>query len=433
MTRLRTLLTGGILSLGVALLSFPAGAGAATTPSPYVVVYNDSVTNVSTETASLVTQLGFSTTFRYTAALDGFAASLTPTQVSQLQADPAVAYVEPDRPISASGMQALASRETLPVGIRRVAAATTTQVHAASGANVAVLDTGIDLRNTDLNAVSGVNCITPASTAQDDNGHGTNVAGIIGAKDQGAGVVGVAPGTRLYAVKVMNKSGTGTLSQILCGINWVTANAAALNIKVANLSFSGSGANDSNCGNSNSDAEHQAICQSVAAGINYVVSAGNNGANLASYVPGAYPEVLTVTATSDTDGLPGGVGSRVSCVSGQKDDTYATYSNYAVSTSDQAHTIAAPGTCVVSDKMGGGTSTYYGTSQAAPAVAATVALCIDDGGAPGPCAGLTPAQIIAQIRSDSAAHATSSNGFSGDPFRPLSGKYFGYLDYAGAY
>src|SRR5207248_3301803 len=192
-------------------------------------------------------------------------------------------------------------------------------------------------------AVNGINCVTTGATAQDDNGHGTNVAGTIAAKNQGSAVVGVAPGTKLYAVKVMGRSDTGTLSQILCGINWVTANATALNIKVANLSFAGSGSNDNNCGFTNKDAEHQAICKSVAAGVTYVAAAGNNSASFASYIPAAYPEVLTVTAMTDTNGLPGGSGPKA-CINGQGDDTYATYSNYAVSATDQGHTIAAPGT-----------------------------------------------------------------------------------------
>ena len=109
----------------------------------------------------------------------------------------------------------LAPGDTLPVGIERIAAATSTQAHGPSGVSVAVLDTGIDLANSDLNAVSGINCIKSGRTAQDDNGHGTNVAGIIAAKDQGAGVVGVAPGTKLYAVKVLGSTASGTLSQIL--------------------------------------------------------------------------------------------------------------------------------------------------------------------------------------------------------------------------
>jgi subtilisin family serine protease len=420
-----------VLAIAVVVVGFAVIAQAADASS-YVVVYKATVGDVGGTTSTLQSKLGFTSSFRYASALKGFAASLTDRQLSQLNADPEVAFVEPDVTFTAAGTVALAPGETEPVGIRRIGAATTTAVHLGSGVNVAELDTGIDLSNPDLNAVSGVNCVKGGSSAQDDNGHGTNVAGIIGARDQGAGVVGVAPGTKLYAVKVLSRSGSGSLSQILCGINWVTANATALNIKVANMSLAGSGQNDNNCGNTNKDAEHQAICKSVAAGVTYVAAAGNNSASLGGYIPAAYPEVLTVTAMTDTDGVPGGLGPSA-CVKGQHDDTYASYSNYAVSAADQAHTIAAPGTCVVSDAIGGGTSTYYGTSQAAPHVAGTVALCLNDGGVAGPCAGLAPAAIIAQVRGDAASAFSSGSGFVGDPLQPLAGKYFGYLVSAGGY
>jgi subtilisin family serine protease len=411
----------------LALLGAPAAAAAATaTASPYVVVYKGSVASVDAQTSGLQSKLNFASAFRYGSALKGFAADLTPAQLKAVSADPAVAYVEPDLTFTAAGSVALAPGDTVPVGIRRIGAATPATVRAASGVNVAELDTGVDLKNSDLNAVSGVNCISSGAAAQDDNGHGTNVAGIIAARNQGAGVVGAAPGTKLYAVKVMGKSGSGTLSQILCGINWVTANASALNIKVANLSFAGTGSNDNNCGNTNHDAEHQAICKSVAAGVTYVAAAGDGSTSFASSIPAAYPEVLTVTAMTDTDGLPGGLGP-AACLKGQADDQYATYSNYAVSAADQSHTVSAPGTCVVSDKLGGGTSKYYGTSQSAPHVAGAVALCLNDGGVAGPCAGLTPAQVVAHIRADAVSAATLTNGFLGDPLRPVSGKYYGYL------
>jgi subtilisin family serine protease len=413
-----------------AAASAPARAAASAPARPYVVVFNDSVATVSSAVEKLQARLGFTSRFRYASALKGFAARLTEIQTAAVAADPAVDYVAPDTLFHMTGSVPLASGETLPVGTRRIGAATTSQVKASSGVNVAVLDTGSDLANPDLNAVSAVNCVKSGSPAKDDNGHGTNVAGIIAARDQGSGVVGVAPGTRLYAIKVLDRAGSGTLSEILCGINWVTANAAGFNIKVANMSLTGSGTNDNNCGNTNKDAEHQAICRSVGAGVTYVTAAGNNGASLANYIPASYPEVLTATAMTDTDGIPGGLGP-APCVRGEKDDTYATYSNYAVSTTDQAHTIAAPGTCVVSDKLGGGLSTYNGTSQAAPHVAATVALCFNDGGLTGVCAGLTPAGIISQMRS--AAAANSTGRFTGDPLHPVTGKYYGYLDAAGGY
>ena len=408
-------------------------AKATTTTNPYVIVLSHGVGKVDSETSALEAQYGFTTTFVYTKALKGFAASLTSTQLANLSADPAVDYITPDTSFTATGWAPIAAGETTPVGIRRTSAATTTQAHDASGVNVAVLDTGIDIANSDLNAANGTNCIKTGRSAQDDNGHGTNVAGIIAGKNQGAGIIGVAPGTKLYAVKVLGSTASGTLSQILCGINWVTGNAAALNIKVVNMSLTGAGQNDNNCGSTNKDAEHQAICNSTKAGVTYIAAAGNNGANFANYIPAGYPEVLTATAMSDTDGAPGGAGRTPSCVTGQKDDSYAAYSNYGVTTTDQAHAIAAPGTCVISDRLGGGLSTYYGTSQAAPHVAGTVALCLADGTVPGPCSGLTPAQIIAKVRSDAAAAATSSNGFTGDPFHPIAGRYYGNLVNAASY
>ena len=417
--------------VGAALLcGAPAAAGAATITSPYVVVLQDSVVDVNATVNSLQSTLGFTPSFRYSSALKGFAANLTTQQVSDLTASSSVRYVTADKTFTATGLVATAAGETVPVGIRRIAASTSTQSHQSSGVNVAVLDTGIDLVNSDLNAVNGVNCITSTSTAADDNGHGTHVAGILGAKNSGTGVVGVAPATKLYAVKVLNAQKSGTLSQILCGINWVTANAAALNIKVASMSISGAGANDNNCGNTNNDSWHKAICSSIAKGVTYVAAAGNNGANFANYIPAAYPEVLTVTAMSDSDGVAGGLGAVPTCKTGEKDDSYGVYSNYAVNATEQAHTIAAPGTCVVSDKRGGGTAIYYGTSQAAPHVAGAVALCINDGGLPGPCASLTPAQTIAKLRSDAAA---ANSAFTGDPLRAITGKYYGYLVSAGGY
>lgn len=411
----------------------PAAAATATGASPYVVVLDPSVTDVGVAVDALQRRLGFTAKLRYASALEGFAASLTPDQRAQVEAAPGVAYVTPDTTFTAAGLAPLATGETAPPGIRRIGAATSSQAHQASGVGVAVLDTGIDLANADLAAVNAVNCVRSGASAADDNGHGTHVAGILAARNTGSGVVGTAPGTTLYAVKVLGSNGSGTLSQILCGINWVTANAAKLNIKVANMSLTGAGANDGSCGSVNQDAEHQAICASVGAGVTYVAAAGNSATNLAKYVPAAYPEVLTVTAMSDTDGAPGGTGAAPSCKKGEKDDAYGTYSNYAVAASEQAHTIAAPGTCIVSDKRGGGTVVYYGTSQAAPHVAGAVALCLDDGGAAGPCAGLSPAAIIGRMRSDAAAADTLAGGFAGDPLRPVTGRFYGPLVQAGLY
>ena len=414
-----------------AALAGAVAPAAGASSGPYVVVLRDGFDAVAA-TDRLVGSVGIRPSFRYDSALNGFAAILSDAQRTALRADPAVEFVGSDLTVKGSGLAPLASGETVPPGIRRVGAATLAQAHTAADSPVAVLDSGVDLKNADLNALSGKNCVTTTAAAQDDNGHGTNVAGILAARNTGSIVTGVAPGTAIYSVKVLGSKNTGTLSQILCGIDWVTANAPALGIKVANMSIEGAGANDGNCGNTNNDAWHKAICRSTAAGVTYVASAGNAKTTLDKTIPASYPEVLTATAMSDTDGLAGAKGGAPTCKSGEADDKYATFSNYAVGATAIAHTIAAPGTCVVSDKLGGGTSTYYGTSQAAPHVAGTLALCFGSGGA-GPCAGLAPAQAIAKLRADAAAGATAANGFAGDPLRPVSGKYFGYLDSAAGY
>jgi subtilisin len=410
----------------------PTTAHASTTLQPYVVVLKATV-DPTTTTNRLQSSFGFTARFVYRAALGGFSAALTDSQVQSVRADSDVSYVSTDMHFSAAGLVQMVAGDAAPAGVQRVRAVQGTSVHQSATSAIAVLDTGIDLANSDLNAVSGKNCISTTSTAKDDNGHGTNVAGIIAARNNGTGVVGTAPGTQLISVKVLDSHASGTLSQILCGIDWVTANAAALNIKVANMSLSGSGSNDNNCGKTNNDAYHQAICRSVAAGVTYVAAAGNNKTAFTKVVPAVYPEVLTATAMSDANGLPGGGAKFTICTTSEKDDTYGSYSNYASTTADQQHTIAAPGTCLQSDKMGGGLSIYTGTSQAAPHAAGAAALCIGSGGSPGPCSGMTPAQIIARLRSDAAAWATTSNGFTGDPLRPITGSYYGYLLNAGAY
>jgi subtilisin len=425
------LLTGALEGGGTA-----AGGGLAPTstqPASYVVVYRDTV-DVDAKTNGLERAEGFAAAFRYRYALKGFAAMLSEQQVERIRSDPAVAFVSPDRPVQAVGTVALASGETAPTGVRRVEAATSTTARQASNANVAVIDTGIDLSHPDLNAANGKSCIRSVSTAQDDNGHGTHVSGTIAAKNTGAGVVGVAPGTKLYAVKVLNSQGSGTWSQVICGIDWVTANAASLNIKVANMSLGGSGSNDNNCGNTNSDALHKAICKATAAGVTFVVAAGNSSANFAGFVPAAYPEALTVTAVSDSDGLPGGSGGWPTCLFGEEDDSYASFSNFAVSSTEIAHTIAGPGVCIYSTWPGGGYNTLSGTSMATPHLTGTVALCIGDGGSPGPCAGLTPAQIIQKVRNDAANHSNANPGygFAGDPNHPSGTAYYGYLAWDGA-
>lgn len=420
-----------------ALMALSAGgrdADAQTPTAPagdYIVVLKDGVPDVFGIINQIERLTGVQTKLEFSTALKGFSAHLTGPQVVALQQLPWVQFLSPDYQVQAVGSVALQPGDSAPTGVRRIEAATTSTARQASSVGVAVIDTGIDLTHPDLNAVAGKNCVSTSSQPQDDNGHGTHVSGTIGAKNTGSGVVGVAPGTTLYAVKVLNSSGSGTWAQVICGIDWVTANAQTLNIKVASMSLGGGGSNDNNCGNSNNDALHKAICNSVNAGVTYVVAAGNSGADLSGFTPAAYPEVLAVTAMSDSDGQAGGTGGAPTCRTGESDDRYASFSNYAVSSADINHTIAGPGTCIYSTWVSGSTHTYNtisGTSMATPHVSGSVALCLGEAGGSGPCSGKTPAQVIQLMRSNAQTRSqTPGYGFTGDPNAPVNGRYYGYL------
>lgn len=408
-----------------------------TAADSYIVVFNDDVSADAT-TGQLEIREGIAADFRFAYAVKGFAANLTPTQLSRVRADPRVDYVSADVPVRVTTTTTpLIPGEHVPTGVRRIEAATLAAAHEASQVSVAVIDTGIDLTHPDLNAVEGRSCVRHVKTAQDDNGHGTHVSGIIAAANQGLGIVGVSPGTKLYAVKVLDRSGVGTTAQLICGIDWVTKNAAALNIKVANLSLATTGSNDSNCGKTNHDPIHKAICRSVGTGVNYVVAAGNGSLDLSGVVPAAYPEVLTVAAMSDTDGEPGGHGGVAACTSADMDDAVLRSSNFAVASTEVRHTFAAPGACVSSTFPGGRYAVLSGTSMAAAHVTGAVALCMGSAGSRGPCGGSPPAEVIELLRSGAADKSARSGsvyyGFNGDPNSQIGTKYFGYLVWAGAY
>lgn len=408
---------------------------AATAPAAerYIVLYDNAVDDAAAATARRERSHGFRARLRYSSAVGGFAASLTPAQADALRADANVGSVTRDRVVTAATAVPLAPGEPLPPsGVRRIEAATSATARAHSSVSVAVLDTGIDLDHPDLNAVHGRNCVAPSAPAADAHGHGTHVAGTIAARNDGAGVVGVAPGTRVLAVKVLDDDGSGTTSQVICGIDWVTSTLIdadrANDVPVANMSLGASGPPLRSC-TTTRDPMHAAVCASTAAGATYVVAAGNSGWGFDHAtqpdVPAAYPQVLTVAAMSDSDGRPGGLGR--SCSSA--DDTHASYSNFALTAAAADHTIAAPGSCIRSTWPGGGHRTLSGTSMATPHVAGAVALCLGEAGKRGLCAGLSPSQIIARMRADALSRGTSDNGygFAGDPLRAVTGSYFGHL------
>src|SRR5262245_6663649 len=378
-----------------------------------IVVFYDDERDVDGLAAQHGHAYGAEISARYHSALKGYAAKIPHARIDDVRRDPRVAFVSEDRPVEAVA-------QTLPTGVNRIDGESSSHYASNAWSNiaVAVIDTGSG-PHSDLNIVGGTNCSTGRSYS-DGNGHGTHVAGTIGAIDDSAGVVGVAPGIPIYSVRVLNNAGSGSWSAVVCGIDWVTANASRLNIKVANMSLGGAGTDDGNCGNTNNDALHQAICNSVAAGVTYVVAAGNDNSDLAAFVPAAYNEVLTVTAVADFNGQPGG-GAAATCRS-DVDETPADFSNFAGTGSQDAnHTIAAPGVCILSSWKGGGYNTISGTSMASPHVAGTAALCIATGNCPG-----APSNVITKLRFDASVQG-AGYGFSGDPDGPMGDRYYGYL------
>jgi subtilisin family serine protease len=343
----------------------------------YVVVFKPSVADAGAAAGDLAARLGFRTDHVYRAALKGFAAQLPQAAADRLRGDPRVALVEEDREVKLHA-------DILPTGVDRIGADIGGRLPTQPGAPVAVIDSGVDTDHPDLNVVGGFSCLR--GDYDDDHGHGTHVAGIVGAKDNGRGVVGVAPGTPLYAVRVFNASGVTYTAIIICGLDWVAANARAKGIKVANVSIGGAAnAKDQQaCGNGTT-AYHEAFCGLKRTGVTVVVAAGNENDNAANYVPATYPEVVTVSALADSDGCTGGQGPPIAYPWGTRDpdDTRAEFSNFGADVD-----VAAPGSNILStlpkEARGGltdpsGYGRVSGTSMAAPHVAGTIALNIKRG------------------------------------------------------
>ncbi|MBA3531080.1 MAG: S8 family serine peptidase [Ardenticatenales bacterium] len=337
--------------------------------SQYIIVLKDGANPHMMAQAS-----GGEVLYIYEHAIKGFAVRMPEQAANALRNNPNVASVVQDEVVQLSSNELPSSvarisaqaGQTIPTGIRRINGNTnSTLAGNGSGSvnvDVAVIDTGIDTSHPDLNVVGGKNCVKGPNSYNDGNGHGTHVAGTIAAKDDGAGVVGVAPGARLYAVRVLNNQGSGTTSSVVCGIDWVASQSAI--IEVANMSLGGSGT-DSTCGGA--DTYHNAICTAVSRGITFVVAAGNSNVDAKDSRPATYDEVITVSALADFNGAAGG-GAASTCRA-DVDDTRADFSNFGADVD-----IMAPGVCIYSTWMGAGYNTISGTSMASPHAAGAAAL-----------------------------------------------------------
>ena len=228
--------------------------------------------------------------------------------------------------------------QVMPWGIDRIGADRVWALgETGDSARIGIIDTGISATHPDLisNIKGGVSEVGYTSYWNDDNGHGTHVAGIVAAVNNTVGVVGGAPAADIFAIKALDRRGSGYLSDVIDGIDWAIAN----NMDVINMSL-GAGTDVQSL--------HDAVIRAYKAGIVVVAAAGNSGGSV-SY-PAAYPETIAVAATDVLDIAP-----------------YWSSQGPEVS-------LAAPGVSIYSTYKGTKYAYMSGTSMAAPHVAAAAAL-----------------------------------------------------------
>jgi subtilisin family serine protease len=346
----------------------------------YIVVLNE-----GGNPRSVAAVAGVSPRYVYTSAVNGFAASLNQGQLTALQHNPAVAYIEQDQPVQASVTQTGATW-----GIDRIDQAnlplstTFSYLNTGVGVRAYIVDTGILLTHTDVvgRAVTGYDAITAGGTATDCHGHGTHVAGTVGGT-----LHGVAKAATLVAVRVLGCNGSGTNAGVIAGVDWVANNH--VKPAVANMSLGGSA----------STTVDNAVKNAVAKGVTFVVAAGNGNflgiaANACNYSPARVPEAITVGATDKTD-------------------KKASFSNYGTCVD-----IFAPGVGITSAWYTNvtATNTISGTSMASPHVAGVAALYLQSN----PSA--TPAGVSSALIAGATLNKVTSAG-NGSPNRLLFTAY----------
>lgn len=330
-----TVIAGIVLSLvGVALVS----QAKPEEMSRKIVVFKSGVLNEPAREA-LVKKFG-GVVIKNLPLIEGMAVLLPPRGVGTMENQPGVVRIDDDVVVEALAKPTPTQpAETVPWGVNRIDADLVWGLTVGDPIRVAIIDTGIDLAHPDLkdNIKGGYNAINPLKSANDDNGHGTHVAGITAAVDNTIGVIGVGPGIDLYAVKVLDRRGSGYLSDVVEGLDWAIQNG----MQVVNMSLGTS---------SNVLSFQEAIQRVNATGIVQVAAAGNSGG--AVIYPAAYPEVIAVSATDSTD-------------------TIASWSSRGPEVD-----LAAPGVSIYSTYKGQTYKTLSGTSMAAPHVTGTAALVL---------------------------------------------------------
>lgn len=246
--------------------------------------------------------------------------------------------------------------EEIPWGIDRIDADEIWFENTGEGIKVGILDTGINIDHPDLaaNFMGGINFVNPKKTCNDDNGHGTHVAGTVAAISNEIGVIGVAPKAHLYAVKVLDRSGSGYLSDLIDGLDWCIKN----DIKVVNMSLGTT---------ADIQSFHEAITNAYNHGITLVAAAGNEYPGPVNY-PAAYSKTIAVSAINESDQM-----AYFSCTGEEID-------------------LAAPGVNILSTYKRGGYKILSGTSMATPHVTGVAALVLKES------PGLSPDEVKSTLK-----------------------------------
>ena len=337
----------------------------------YIVVLDENaiLTLGNGDPAAVANRHGVTPHHVYRHAVRGFSATLSAQQRENLQGDPQVKSIQPDSLLHTTDL-------AVPHGIDRVDADLnpTAKIDTSDervGVTVAIIDTGIHLSHGDLNVQGGIDLCTIDSPpvdngGEDVHGHGTHCAGTVGALDDGynfgvsgyrQGVMGVAPGVPLWAVRVCDASGSCATSDIVDALDWITGcvdgsdtscPSGARDIKVANMSLGCECGPDCYCGGTG-DVKRIAIDAMAAAGVTLATSAGNDDTDVGTQgdgclvTPSCFDTPIVVASMTDFDGTRGRLSTCPSnCYyTGDTDDDTASYSNYGSQVD-----IIAPGTCI---------------------------------------------------------------------------------------
>ena len=307
-------------------------------PGQYIVVFQNSVADPASVATELVNTAGGSLLHVYTSAIKGFAARLPAPAADALGRNPLVASVEGDQVMRADVTQSMNANGD-PWGLDRIdqnalpLSRTYTYTSTGAGVHAYIIDTGIWTLHPEFGGRATNVFDAYHATGEDCNGHGTHVAGTIG-----AATYGVAKGVSLHGVRVLSCVGVGLNSDVIAGVDWVTANH--LNPAVANMSLGGG----------KSPALDQAVTNLWNSGVFLAVAAGNDNVDACTESPSGAASVFTVAAS-------------------EKTDAKASYSNWG--TCVEAY---APGSAIVSTYLGGTTMSLSGTSMATPHVVGVAAL-----------------------------------------------------------